>query len=173
MFNQLKLFSQQRLAWGLLLTAVIFFELCALFFQHVMNLAPCVMCIYERVAMLGIGGAALIGLIAPNINVVRYVGLVGWLFASIQGFMLASQHVDYQMHPSPFATCDIFVQFPSWAPLNQWLPQMFEAYGDCSEIVWQWLGLSMPQWLVIIYAASAVIALCFIALQLVKTNRSA
>ncbi len=45
----------QRRAWLLLLAFIIVFEACALFFQHVMMLAPCVMCIYERVAMLGIG----------------------------------------------------------------------------------------------------------------------
>ena len=56
-----KSFSQQRLSWLLLLGFVVFFEACALFFQHVMLLAPCVMCIYERVAMLGIGAAALLG----------------------------------------------------------------------------------------------------------------
>jgi disulfide bond formation protein DsbB len=169
----LKSFSEQRLSWGLLITAVVFFELCALFFQHVMDLAPCVMCIYERVAMLGIGGAALVGIIAPKMKLFRYIGLIGWLVASIQGFQLASQHVNYQMNPSPFATCDIFVRFPNWAPLNEWLPQMFEAYGDCSDIVWQWLGLSMPQWLVIIYAVSAIVALLFIAVQLIKTSAKA
>jgi disulfide bond formation protein DsbB len=167
--NPLKSFSEQRLSWGLLLIAVIFFELCALFFQHVMNLAPCVMCIYERVAMLGIGGASIIGLINPRSKLFRYLGLIAWFAASIQGYLLASKHVDYQLNPSPFATCDIFVNFPSWAPLNVWLPQMFEAYGDCSEIVWQWLGWSMPQWLVFIFVANAVVALIFIALQLFPT----
>ncbi|MHA2937918.1 disulfide bond formation protein DsbB [Vibrio sp. RC27] len=167
--NQLKLFSQQRLSWGLLLASVILFELCALFFQHVMDLEPCVMCIYERVAMLGIGGAAIIGLISPNTPLFRIAGLLAWLGAAVKGYLLASQHVEYQMNPSPFATCDFFVQFPSWAPLNQWLPQMFEAYGDCSDIVWQWFGLSMPQWLVVIYAANAIIALLFIALQFKKS----
>lgn len=171
MLKPLKSFSQQRLSWGLLLVAIVFFELCALFFQHIMDLAPCVMCIYERVAMLGIGGAAIIGLINPRNKLLRYLGLLGWFAASIQGYLLASQHVDYQLNPSPFATCDIFVHFPSWAPLNVWLPQMFEAYGDCSEIVWQWLGWSMPQWLVFIFAANAVVALMFIAIQFYSNER--
>ncbi len=63
---QLQRFSRSRLSWALLLGLVIFFELCALYFQHVMLLAPCVMCVYERIAMLGIVGAAGIGLINPN-----------------------------------------------------------------------------------------------------------
>jgi disulfide bond formation protein DsbB len=169
-FSQLKSFSQHRLSWALLFVFVIFFELCALFFQHIMNLAPCVMCIYERVAMFGIGAAALVGLISPQYWPIRFIGLLGWLAASVKGYQLATQHVDYQLNPSPFATCDIYVQFPSWAPLNQWLPSVFEAYGDCSEIVWQWLTLSMPQWLVIIYAANIAVSLLFIGCQVAKSN---
>ncbi len=83
------------------------FEACALYFQHVMMLAPCVMCIYERVAMMGIGGAAIIGLIAPNNALFRWLGLIGWGLSSYKGLMLAMQHVDYQFNPSPFATCDL------------------------------------------------------------------
>ncbi|MBO0217532.1 disulfide bond formation protein B, partial [Vibrio sp. Vb2880] len=56
--NSLNQFSKGRLSWLLLLLFVVFFEACALYFQHVMMLAPCVMWIYERVAMMGAGGAA-------------------------------------------------------------------------------------------------------------------
>ncbi|MEF1174769.1 disulfide bond formation protein B, partial [Vibrio sinaloensis] len=42
--STIKTFSQGRLSWLLLLLFVIFFEACALFFQHVMMLSPCVMC---------------------------------------------------------------------------------------------------------------------------------
>ncbi|MEJ2763269.1 disulfide bond formation protein DsbB [Photobacterium sp. MCCC 1A19761] len=156
-------FSKSRLSWGLLLLFVIFFEGCALFFQHVMKLDPCVMCIYERVAMLGIGLAALVGLIAPQNFVFRWLGLAGWGASAYWGLKLANEHVGYQFNPSPFATCDLFVRFPEWAPLNQWMPWMFEATGDCSKVVWTFLGQSMPQWLVIIFAAN-LIALAVIAL---------
>ncbi|MBY7903204.1 disulfide bond formation protein DsbB [Vibrio fluvialis] len=167
----LKSFSQSRLSWGLLFAFIIFFEACALFFQHVMMLAPCVMCIYERIAMLGIGGAAVIGLIAPQNPLFRWIGLIAWGGSAYKGLTLAMQHVDYQFNPSPFATCDLFVMLPSWAPLNQWLPWMFEAYGDCSKVVWQFLSLSMPQWLVIIFAANLVALAVIILAQLAKSKR--
>ncbi|TMX32643.1 disulfide bond formation protein DsbB [Vibrio sp. Hep-1b-8] len=166
--SSIKTFSQRRLSWLLLLLFVVFFEACALFFQHVMMLSPCVMCIYERVAMLGIGGAALVGLIAPNNPVIRWLGLATWGASSYKGLTLALQHVDYQFNPSPFATCDLFVTFPDWAPLNKWVPWMFEAYGDCSKVVWQFLTLSMPQWLVVIFAANLVALAVVVVAQLAK-----
>ncbi|USD61215.1 disulfide bond formation protein DsbB [Vibrio sp. SCSIO 43140] len=156
LLSNIKAFSKTRLSWGLLLLSVIFFELSALFFQHVMQLAPCVMCIYERVAMFGIGGAALIGIINPKNTLIRWLGLGAWGASSIKGLTLSLEHVDYQFNPSPFKTCDLFVTFPDWAPLNEWAPWLFEAYGDCSKVVWQFLSLSMPQWLVVIFAGNLV-----------------
>ena len=164
----LNTFSKTRLAWLLLLASVIFFEASALFFQHVMLLSPCVMCIYERVAMFAVGGAALVGLIAPNNTWVRWLGLIAWGASAYKGLMLALEHVDYQFNPSPFATCDLFVTFPDWAPINQWAPWLFEAYGDCSEVVWQFLGLSMPQWLAVIFAGNLVALALITIAQFVK-----
>ncbi len=170
MFSSLKQFSTTRYSWGLLFLSAIAFELCALYFQHIMALAPCVMCIYERVAMWGLASAALIGYIAPGNFIFRWLGLISWLGISIRGLLLALEHVQYQLHPSPFATCDVFVQFPSWAPLNQWIPWMFEAYGDCSEIVWTFLNYSMPQWLIVVFAANLVISVIFILVQFTKSK---
>ncbi|MCW8335708.1 disulfide bond formation protein DsbB [Vibrio sp. SCSIO 43135] len=172
LLSLLNTFSRSRLSWLLLLLVVVFFEACALFFQHVMLLPPCVMCIYERVALLGVGGAALIGLTSPNNPFVRWLGLAAWGASSYKGLQLALQHVDYQFNPSPFATCDLFVTFPSWAPLNQWAPWMFEAYGDCSKVVWQFLTLSMPQWLVVIFAANLVVLAAVVISQFVKPEKA-
>ncbi len=170
-FSSLNQFSKGRVSWLLLLLFIIFFEACALYFQHVMMLAPCVMCIYERVAMMGIGCAAIIGLIAPNNALFRWLGLIGWGLSSYKGLMLAMQHVDYQFNPSPFATCDLFVTFPSWAPLNQWVPWMFEAYGDCSKIVWRFFDLSMPQWLEVIFAGNLVALALIVIAQFFPVKR--
>ncbi|PSU95319.1 disulfide bond formation protein DsbB [Photobacterium kishitanii] len=164
-------FSKTRLAWLLLLLSIIFFESSALFFEHVMNLAPCVMCVYERVAMMGIGIAALIGLMAPKNGLLRWLGLAVWGYGAYRGLELAYQHVGFQFNPSPFATCDLFVKFPSWAPLNHWAPWMFEAYGDCAKIVWGFLGLSMPQWLVIIFAANLIVWAIMVIAQFFGNKR--
>lgn len=155
-FNQI---SHGRGAWFLLMLSALAFESCALYFQHVMGLPPCVMCIYERVAMLGVLTAGLIGMTAPQNIVIRWLGLITWGISAAWGLKLAIEHVGYQ-YPDPNdlfgATCDFFVSFPSWAPLNLWLPSVFEATGDCSVIVWQFLSFSMPEWLVFIFACMLI-----------------
>lgn len=163
--------SRQRTAWLLLMLSALSLELCALFFQHVMDLLPCVMCIYERVAMLGILIAGALGLSAPKNLYIRTTALVTWGLSTSWGLKLALEHVSYQF-PDPnqlFGTvCDIFVRFPTWAPLNKWVPWMFEASGDCGKIDWQFLTLSMPQWLVIIFSAMLVVFLTVVAAQFIS-----
>ena len=153
MIEFLRRIASHRLAWGLLAVSALAFELCALFFQHVLGLHPCVMCIYERIAILGVFAAGLLGMVAPEKWYLRWSAMLLWGYSAFWGLKLALKHVDYQVNPSPFNVCEGFVDFPSWAPLDQWVPWLFFPDGDCSEISWQFLSFSMPQWLVAIFAA--------------------
>lgn len=58
--------SRGRGAWLLMAFTALALEMVALWFQHVMLLKPCVLCIYERCALFGVMGAGLVGAIAPK-----------------------------------------------------------------------------------------------------------
>ena len=172
MLSTLKKLSTQRWPWLLLAFSALTLELCALYFQHVMKLEPCVMCVYERITMLGILLAGLVGASCPQYLLIRLLAFCIWGISAVWGLLLAIEHTDYQMNPSPFATCDFFPNFPSWAPLHEWLPWLFNPTGDCADIVWQFFGYSMPQWLIVsfaIYTALFVI-IAITALIPKKTN---
>lgn len=126
------------------------------------------MCIYERVAMIAIGFAALLGMIKPNNTFFRWGGLIAWGASAYKGLTLAMEHVGYQTNI--FATCEP-LRFPEWAPLNKWVPWYFEAPGNCSEIVWQFVTLSMPQWLVIIFAGNLIAQAIVVIAQFTKSRR--
>ncbi|MGK7286317.1 disulfide bond formation protein B [Buttiauxella agrestis] len=66
MLRYLNQCSRGRGAWLLLAFTAFALEMVALWFQHVMMLKPCVMCIYERCALFGIMGAGIVGAIAPK-----------------------------------------------------------------------------------------------------------
>ncbi len=134
-------------------------ECAALYFQHVMKLQPCVMCIYERIALLGIIAAGLIGAIAPQNGLLRWLAIIVWIYSAWRGLDLAWEHTMLQLYPSPFASCDFFVNFPEWLPLNQWVPAVFEATGDCSVKQWVFLGWDMPQWLISVFAVYLLMAI--------------
>lgn len=170
MLNFLKALSHSRGAWLLLSISCLALEGTALYFQHGMGLRPCVMCIYERVALFVILIAGLIGYLAPRFILTRWIALLLGLVGAIKGLMLALKHTDYQLHPGPWNQCSPFVDFPETLPLDKWLPQIFAASGDCGKIDWQFLGLSMPQWLIGVFAFYIVL-LALIILSQFKRNR--
>ena len=160
MFSFLSNLSRRRSAWLLLALSALILELCALYFQHVMNLEPCVMCVYERLAMLGLVAAGVIGVINPSNIILRFSALVMWGVSAMWGLLLALEHAGLQMNSSPFATCDFLPNFPEWMPLHQWIPWLFNPTGDCTQVVWTMFSYSMPQWLVFgfgIYSISFII----------------
>ncbi|GAA5213045.1 disulfide bond formation protein DsbB [Corallincola platygyrae] len=164
---------EKRWPWLLLGASALALELCALFFQYGMDLAPCIMCIYERVAMLGVLLTGFITAIAPQYLWLRLTGFAAWLVSGVWGLLLAWEHVQLQINPSPFNTCDFEPNFPSWLQLHHWLPVFFEATGDCGEIAWSFLGWSMPQWLVVsfvIYTLLAVVVLACWGISRLKAN---
>ncbi|PHM60343.1 disulfide bond formation protein DsbB [Xenorhabdus ishibashii] len=169
MFQFLKQSSQGRGAWLLMALTALILEAVALYFQHMMQLQPCVMCIYERVALLGILGAALLGAIAPK-TPLRWLTILLWIYSAWQGLQLAWDHTMMQLYPSPFNTCEFFVQFPSWLPLNDWLPSMFQAFGDCSMKQWEFLTLDMPQWLIGIFAAYLLVGILVLVSQFFRAQ---
>lgn len=157
MLTLLSKLSESKNAWGLLFASALCLELAALTFQHVMNLQPCIMCIYQRTAVFGIMFAALPAMLINNV-ITRFIGFLGWGISAIWGLLIAIEHVDIQTAINPFfATCEIVPNFPSWAPIHQWLPNIFGATGDCGNIDWSLLEMSMPQWMIVIFAIYSTI----------------
>jgi protein dithiol:quinone oxidoreductase len=139
-------------AWALLFLSALALESCALYFQYEMDLRPCIMCIYQRTAIFGIMFAALLPLINNNV-LARLLAYVVWAVSAVRGLQIAMEHVEIQTSANSFfATCEIVPNFPSWLPLHELLPAIFAATGDCGDINWSFMNMSMPQWMVVVFA---------------------
>ena len=126
----------------------------AFYAQFHLNLEPCPLCIFQRIAVLALGIAFLLAALHnPR-------GRGGWIYvaliavAALGAIGVAARHVYIQSQPpGTFAACG--------APLNVML-QMFHVWdvvrkvlhagGECAVINWTFLGLTMPAW-VLIWAA--------------------
>lgn len=170
MLKTFKTLSLQRSAWLLLAFFAFCLEVTGLYFQHGMGLVPCVMCVYERLALSGIFIAGLIGVLAPRFFLFRWLALVLWGFSSFKGLMLAFKHYNYQTNPYPWNQCEFKPDFPQTMPFDQWFPNLFASGPvNCSEKQWEMLGLGMPEWLIF---AFGVFAVCFILALLSQFKRS-
>jgi protein dithiol:quinone oxidoreductase len=123
----------------------------ALYAQYVLYLEPCPMCVFQRVATIAVGIVFLIAALHNPGNIgARVYAVVIALFAGI-GVGIATWHVRLQNMPAD--------EVPSCGPgfeyimdnfaLFDALGMIFKGSGECAEVVWSLLGLSMPSWVII------------------------
>jgi len=162
--------STIKTSWMLLGFSALAFELAALYFQYQLELWPCIMCVYQRVAMMGVMFAGFITAVAPNIALVRLLGFSLWGVSAVWGLLIAIEHVQIQTNTDPFAfsACERVPNLPDWFALHQWFPAIFEAGGDCNGVDWQFLGLSMPMWMVVAFAAYSLAFLVVLCARVIK-----
>lgn len=160
--------TNNKFAWFLLAFIALLLESSALFFQYGLKLEPCIMCIYQRAALWAIVFAGVTGGLGVKYLLARITAYILWAIGALWGLLLAVEHVEIQRaSSSPLSfmySCDIVPNFPAWAPLHEWIPSLFAATGDCGEIAWQFLGFSMPEWMIVVFSllsmALALVASC-------------
>ncbi|MGV6851636.1 MAG: disulfide bond formation protein B [bacterium] len=141
----------------------------AIYVQYVEYLDPCPLCLLQRAAYLAIGVVALIGFIHDcQTKWVRAYQFVLSLFAAI-GAGIAGWHVYIQHLPADeVPDCGPGLSYMLDAfPLFDTLKMVFTGSGECAEVVWSFLGFSMPEWSLICFVGLLVSPWLF-----VKPNQS-
>jgi disulfide bond formation protein DsbB len=131
----------------------------AYFAQYVQGYEPCPLCWLQRYAMLPVAAVFLIaGLHAPLGWFARIYAGLGVLACSAGGFV-AGYHVYIQYTPDPPACGAPFeVLWSGREGMFSFLQRVFETAGDCANIDWSFLGLSMPAWVLISFVGLAALA---------------
>ena len=123
----------------------------ALYAQHILLLEPCPLCVLQRVAVIGLGIVFLIAALhgPRGFGGVVYAVLIA-LFA-LGGIGVAGWHSHLQpLPPSETPSCGPGLDYLlDNFPLSEALRMVFHGSGECAKIVWQFLGLSMPAWVLI------------------------
>ncbi|MCK5813704.1 MAG: disulfide bond formation protein B [Cocleimonas sp.] len=138
---------------GFILTFIIITT--ALFFQYILMLEPCPLCILERIIIITLGVIFLIGLLHnPKHSLVRR--LYGQIVAtaSLAGLAVAGRHTWLQNLPKDQSPeCGEGLNY--WIntlPLNEVIEKIFAGAGDCVEVAWRFAGFSIPEWSLIVFA---------------------
>lgn len=135
--------------------------MCALYFEHFMGLNPCPLCMFQRVFVVAVGVVCLIGFLhRPGITGHRvYAGLTT-LF-SLAGAAIAGRQVWLQGLPAdqvPACGPDLNFMLDAF-PLLETISTVLSGSGECAEIQWSFLGMSMPTWMVFIFAVMCLVSL--------------
>ena len=152
-------FAAPRRAWLLVCLACAGMLGFGLYLQHVVGLEPCPMCIVQRYALILVAlFAALAG--AGGRKGLQTVGGGLALLAALGGAYTAARQSWLQWHPPEVVSCgrDLYGMIETF-PLKRALPMIFRGGGDCSQIDWTLLGLSLANWSFIAFCGLAVVAL--------------
>lgn len=120
----------------------------ALFAQYVLDLDACPLCILQRVAFVAAGLVFLVaGVHSPGGTGARVYAGLGVTTAGI-GAGIAARHVYIQQLPADLVpSCGPGLDYLLDAfPLFDALEKVFTGSGECAEVNWSFLGLSMPAW---------------------------
>ncbi len=123
----------------------------ALYAEHYLMLMPCPLCVFERMAVIALGIIFLIGALHNPSGWGRRVYAVLLLTAAGGGAGVATRHVWLQnLPPDQVPACGAgFDYIMDTLPFREALNTIFSGSGECATIDWQFLGLSMPAWVLI------------------------
>jgi disulfide bond formation protein DsbB len=123
----------------------------ALYAEHKLLLAPCPLCVFQRMAVIALGIIFLLAAVMPARPPVRiaHAVLIG-LVATI-GAAIAGRHVWLQsLPPDKVPACGPGLDYIIDSfPLSEALRLVFSGSGECAAADWHFLGLSMPAWVLI------------------------
>ena len=120
----------------------------AYYLQYVVGLEPCPLCIFQRVAMAGVGLFCLLGLIHGPAALGHRIYAAFGLLSALAGLGIAARHV-WLMHlpadqvPACGPGLDYLLDI---MPLTEVLATVLRGDASCATVEGAFLGVSLPAW---------------------------
>ncbi|MCY4348304.1 MAG: disulfide bond formation protein B [Thiotrichales bacterium] len=156
--------AQRLLLAGGFATCVVLMAM-ALWLQHVEGLEPCPLCVLQRGAVVVLGVIMLAGALHdPGATGRRIYGALITV-AGIAGAGVAGRHVWLQsLPPGEAPECGPGLEYMLGAfPLTDVIGMVLRGSGECAEVHWTFLALSIPEWTLIAFIAFALFGLWLLA----------
>lgn len=133
----------------------------AFYMQYVMGLDPCPLCMMQRIVIYTLGALFLLatlhrpGLIGQRIyaTLIALVSCAGIGFASRQLWL---QSLPPEEVPACGPSLEYMLDVLPWKDV---INAMMYGTGDCAEVAWTFLSLSIPGWTLIAFIGFAVLGL--------------
>jgi len=132
-----------------------------LYLEGVLYLEPCPLCIIDRVVLTGIGLVfLLVAVHNPGRTGQRIYAGLNLLLVGL-GTAVAGRHVWLQYLPADqVPECGASLEYMlETLPLHQTLQKVLRGSGECADVQWTLLGLSIPEQTLLLFVALAGIIL--------------
>jgi disulfide bond formation protein DsbB len=137
----------------------------ALTLQHVLKLEPCPLCVLQRIFVIALGAVFLIAALSDPGRIGRRVYGVLIVVLGVLGIIVAGRHVWLQNLPADqVPECGPGLDYLLDAfPLSEALSLVFRGSGECADVQWVFLGLTIPGWTLVMFTAFTLFGLLLIA----------
>ncbi len=126
----------------------------AFYFEYVLGLEPCPLCAVQRFLVMILGVLGFAGFLHnPSKFGTRIYAGLGLLF-TLAGLIVTGRHIWLQNLPSDqVPDCGPGLEFILQTfPLFEALELIFKGSGECAEVQWVFLGLTIPGWTFVIFS---------------------
>lgn len=167
MFEKLSRITQSDWFWLLIFQFLLIMLAVALLYQYDFDELPCTLCVQARAWVVAAMFASLIGFIWRRTAAGR---VLGGLLLSISSIALMDR--SYLLLATErgtiFGDCSMESGFPSWFPLDHWMPFLFEPLTTCGYTPELFLGITMGEALAIISAILASLGALVLIVEQVR-----
>jgi disulfide bond formation protein DsbB len=133
----------------------------ALYLEHVVGLAPCPLCIVQRICVIAFGLVCLVAAIhGPRKSGRRVYSILALLFA-VAGGATAIRQIWLQNVPADqLPSCLPSLEYMMDAlPFQEIARLVLHGTAECAEVSWTLLGLSIPEWTLLAFIGMALFCL--------------
>ena len=142
----------------------------SLYFQYVETMEPCPLCLMQRFCVLSLFIFCFLSAVIRHLKIEKLLTCLQVFFAA-SGLFFAVRQLWLQSLPTDQAPAcmpglDVLIHYFPWQDV---LRSLIWGSGDCAEVSWQWLGLTMPAWSALYFLAvllTSIAIFCFLPKQL-------
>ena len=129
------------------------------YLERHLGLTPCPLCIFDRVVIAALAVCFIGALLQRPRRTGQRVYAAIIIVLSLTGTAFAARHIHLQRLP-PEAVPDCLPSLGYMLaefPLLKTLRTVFTSAGECAEVVWTFLGLTIPQQTLLLFVVMAIL----------------
>lgn len=153
--------SPRLVFFGLVLLAIASMAIAVYFMSGHLELDACPLCMTQRIFVAAWGLVAVVALVHNPVSWGRRVYGALCALAGLGGGAVAARHVWLQHLPEDqVPACGPPLEYlVDTLPFTEVISTVLMGDGNCAEVVWTFMGLSIPEQTLILFAVASVISL--------------
>ena len=143
------------------LSGILLIVIAVFYFQNHLQLEPCYLCITQRVFIIAIAAVCILALLHnPAQRGQKIYAGISTLLAIIGSYFSIKQLWLQSLPEDQVPACGVPVDYLfDVFSLSEAISHLLKGDGNCAEVQWQMLGISMPGWVLVAFIGYVVVGI--------------